>query len=160
MGFTHFSGIDAEVLAIDGTTVTLTAAEMNALHDLGLAGAGGFFDVSIAVAAINTDNGVSNLVVPAITGKQFFPTFAAMVAAGSVTTATVISLTEETTDGVVLSHVAADMASGVWAGPTGGTVVTTKLNTALTVSEGIKIVATGNLTVTTAIRVIVAGYYL
>jgi len=36
MAFTHFSGVDAEVLAINGTTLTVTAAELNALSSGGL----------------------------------------------------------------------------------------------------------------------------
>src|SRR5665648_539990 len=146
---THFSSIDSvDSFWLGGVQVTLTAAEMNQLHALGLSGTGGFFDHLVTVAEVKA----GHIVVPLITGKQFFPTFAAMVATGSVTTSTVISLVESTTAGVVLSHVAADMADGVWAGPTGGTVVTTKLNTALTVSEGIQIVdtAANSLTVTTA----------
>jgi hypothetical protein len=160
MGRTHFSGLDygADGLASAGTLITLTAAEMNILHALGLSGTGGFFDHVVTVAEVKA----GHVVVPLITGKQFFPTFAAMVAAGAVTTATHIKLLESTSNGVVLSHVAADMGDGVWVGPTGGTVVTTLLNTALTVSEGIKIVdvVANSLTVTTAIRVIVAGYYI
>jgi len=149
-------------LKIGGTAVTLTAAEMNILHTLGLAGTGGFFDHTFTTAEVKAQNGTTNVIVPLITGKQFYPTFAAMQAAGNVTTSTVISLVESTSGGVVLSHVAADMTSAAWVGPTGGTVVTTLLNTALTVSEGIVIedTAANSLTVTTAIRVIVAGYYI
>lgn len=162
MGFTHFSGIDAETFAINGTTVTLTAAEMNTLHSLGLSGTGGFFDNTFTTAVIKAQNHTANLIVPGITGKQFFATFAAMCAAGSVTTATTIRLVETSAAGIVLSHVAADMTSATWVGPTGGTVVITNLNLALPVSAGIEIVdVTANtLTVTTAIRVVVAGYYI
>jgi len=157
MGVTHFDGLDAvSSFAIGGVTVTASAAELNLLD--GISAVSSFFDHTVTTAEVKA----GHVVVPAITGKQFFPTFAAMVATGDVTTATVISLVESTTAGVVLSHVAADMTDGTWVGPTGGTVVTTKLNTALTVSEGIKIVdtAANSLTVTTAIRVIVAGYYI
>jgi len=160
MGVTHFDGLDAvSSFAIGGTTVTLTAAEMNILHNLGLSGTGGFFDHTVTAAEVKACN---HIVVPLITGKQFFPIFAAMCAAGAVTTSTHIRLVESTTGGIVLGHVAADMGDAVWVGPTGGTVDITKLNTALTVSEGIKIidVAANSLTVTTAIRVIVAGYYI
>lgn len=163
MGVTHFDGLDAtSSFSIGGVTVTLTAAEMNALHDLGLSGAGGFFDKIFTTAVIKAQNHTANLIVPGITGKQFFTTFAAMVAAGAVTTATTIRLVETSAAGVVLSHVAADMGDGVWAGPTGGTVVVTNLAKALPASAGIEIVdVTANtLTVATAIRVIVAGYYI
>jgi len=160
MGVTHFDGLDAESsFAIGGVTVALTAAEMNTLHALGLSGTGGFFDHTVTAAEVKACN---HIVVPAITGKQFFPIFAAMQAAGSVTTSTVITLREQTSHGVVLSHIAADMTDTTWVGPTGGTPVITLLNTALTVSEGIEIAdtAANSLTVTTAIRVIVAGYYI
>ena len=141
-------------LTLGGTAITATAAQLNGVCTL--------FDVTVGTAAIKADNSVANLVVPPVAGKQFFPVYAAMQAAGSVTTATTIRLVESTTAGVVLSHVAADMTSATWVSVTGGTVVTTKLNTALTVSEGIKVVdVTANtLTVTTAVRCIVAGYYI
>ena len=158
--------------------VTASAAEINALTSSGISNADlvKLHAITASAAAINalvfplffdhlvtvTEVKAGHVVVPGIALKQFFPTFAAMVATGSVTTSTIISLEESTSAGVVLSHVAADMTSGVWAGPTGGTVVSTLLNTALTVGEGIKIVdtAANSLTVTTAIRVIVAGYYI
>jgi hypothetical protein len=150
-------------LKIGGVTVTLTAAEMNILHDLGLAGTGGFFDHTFTTAEIKAQNGTTNLLVPAITGKQFFPVYAAMCAAGgNAGGATTVRLAESTTAGVVLSHVVADMTSGTWVGPTGGTVVTTKLETALTVSEGITIIdaAANSLTTCTSVRAVVAGYYI
>ena len=157
--------------------ITPSAAELNALASSGITNADliklhavtaaasalnnaqSFFDHVVTAAEVKACN---HVVVPAIAGKQFFPTFAAMVATGDVTTSTVITLKESTSGGVVLSHVAADMTSGTWAGPTGGAAVTTRLNTALTVGEGIIIAdtAANSLTVTTAIRVIVAGYYV
>lgn len=180
----------AELNTLDGVAATLTASELNILDGVTataaeistLASSGitnsdlvklhavtataaslnncvSFFDHTVTAAEVKACN---HVVVPGIALKQFFPTFAAMVATGDVTTSTVITLQESTSSGVVLSHVAADMASGVWAGPTGGTVVTTKLNTALVVGEGIIIADTApnSLTVCTAIRVIVAGYYV
>jgi hypothetical protein len=39
MGFTHFSGVDAEQLKIDGTLLTVTAAELNAMSGGGLSAA-------------------------------------------------------------------------------------------------------------------------
>jgi hypothetical protein len=161
MGVTHFDGLDAvSSFAIGGVTVTATAAELNLLDGIGAVAS--IFDHTFTTAEIKAQNGVSNLLVPAIAGKQFFPVYAAMCAAGSVTTSTTIRLVESTSAGVVLSHIAADMTDGVWVGPTGGTVVITKLNSALTISEGITIIdaAANSLTVTTAIRAIVAGYYI
>jgi hypothetical protein len=163
MADSHISSLDVvDTLALGGTTVTLTAAEMNTLHSLGLSGTGGFFDKTFTTAVIKAQNHTANLIVPGITGKKFYAVFAAMCAAGSVTTATTIRLVETSVAGVVLSHVAADMTDGAWVGPTGGTPVITNLNTALPISAGIEIVdvAANSLTVTTAIRVIVAGYYI
>jgi hypothetical protein len=126
-----------------------------------MAGAG-CYDATFTTAVIKAQNHTTNLLVPKITGRQFFATFAAMCAAGSVTTATTIRLVETSAAGVVLSHVAADMTDGTWVGPTGGTVVITNMNTALPSGAGIEIVdVTANtLTVTTAIRAVVFGYYL
>jgi hypothetical protein len=164
MGVTHFDGLDAvTTFAIGGVTVTLTAAEMNTLHSLGLSGTGGFFDQSFTTAVIKAQNGVANILVPAITGKQFFATFAAMVAlGGNAGGATTVRLVESTSAGVVLSHVVADMTTGTWVSVTGGTVVITKLNTPLVISEGIAIVdvAANSLTTCTSVRAVVAGYYL
>lgn len=117
-----------------------------------------YFDHAVTTAEVK----VGHVVVPAITGRKFHPTFACMVATGAVTTSTHIRLVETTSGGIVLGHVAADMGDGVWVGPTGGTVDITKLNADLVVSEGIKIidVVANSLTVTTAIRVVVAGYYV
>jgi hypothetical protein len=120
------------------------------------------FDLTFTTAVIKAQNHTANLLVPGITGKVFYPTFAAMCAAGSVTTATTIRLVETSAAGVVLSHVAADMTNGTWVGPTGGTVVTTLLGAALPSGAGIEIVdvAANSLTVTTAIRAVVFGYYV
>lgn len=120
------------------------------------------YDQTFTTAVIKAQNHTTNLLVPKITGKQFYCTFAAMCAAGSVTTATTIRLVETSAAGVVLSHVAADMTDGTWVGPTGGTVVVTNMNTALPSGAGIEIVdVTANtLTVTTAIRAVVFGYYI
>jgi len=169
--------IDMTALKINGTSMTSTATELNTLASSGVSNADLVKLHAITATAANLNNGVNyfdhtvtaaevkacnHVIVPGITGKQFFPTFAAMVATGAVTTSTHITLAESVSAGVVLSHVAADMGDGVWAGPTGGTVVTTKLNTALTVDEGIiiKDTAPNSLTITTAIRVIVGGYYV
>jgi len=120
------------------------------------AGALSWFDVTLTTAQVNAGTSV---VVPGIAGKQFFPTFAAMSATGTPTVATVLSLIKAG-GGVVLSHVVADLTTGLWAGPTGGTVVTTLLNTALTAAAGILATSTGTLTTTTAMRYVVAGYHL
>jgi hypothetical protein len=119
-------------------------------------GALSWFDVTLTTAQVNAGTSV---VVPGIAGKQFYPTFAAMSATGTPTVATVLSLIKSG-GGVVLSHAVADLTSGLWAGPTGGTVVTTLLNTALTAATGIVATSAGTLTTTTAMRYVVAGYYI
>ena len=157
---TALATLNVTTLSLGGTAITATADEINLLD--GISAVAGLYDHTFTTAEIKAQNGTTNLLVPGITGKQFFPVFAAMCAAGDVTTATTIRLVESTTAGVVLSHVAADMTDGTWVSVTGGTVVTTLLNTALTVDEGITIVdvTADTLTVTTAIRAIVAGYYI
>ena len=144
-------------LTLGATALTATATELNQLA--GRSGVCCFFDVTATATEVKSG---TKVVVPAVASKQFYPTFAAMQATGAVTTATGIRLQESTTAGVVLGHIAADMTSLAWVGPTGGTPTITKLNTALTVSEGIVIVdyTLNTLTVTTAIRAIVAGYYI
>jgi len=141
-------------LTLGGTAITATAAQLNGVCTL--------FDKTLTTSVINTNNSTTNIVVPAIAGKQFFPVFGAWVCAGTPSVSTVMQLVESTAAGVVISHVVADCATGVWAGPSGGTVVTTLLNTALTVSEGVKftVTANGSLATTTAVRCIVAGYYI
>jgi len=152
--------LNITALKLGGVAVTSTAAELNLLD--GISAVAGLYDKTLTTAQINTNNSVTNLVVPPVTGKQFFPVFGAWVCAGSPSVSTVMQLVESTTAGVIISHVVADCGSGVWAGPSGGTVVTTLLNTALTVSEGVKftVTANGSLATTTAVRCIVAGYYI
>jgi hypothetical protein len=128
--------------------ITATAATLNSVPS--------YFDVTLTTTQVNAG---TSFVVPAVTGKQFYPVFAAMSCTGTPSVASVLSLIQDPS-GVVLSHVVADLATTLWAGPTGGTVVTTLLNTALTVSKGILATSTGTLTTTTAVRYIVCGYYL
>lgn len=164
MGVTHFDGLDAvSSFALGGTTVTLTAAEMNGIHNAGLASivSGGnqlFLASSHLMATVNAGSGI---VVPAVAGKQFFPVWAALQAVGgNAGTCTLIRLMEDA-GGVVLSHARADVVTTAWAGPTGGTVVTTLLGTALTAGKGILIDKTGgNLDTATSVKAVVAGYYI
>lgn len=118
-----------------------------------------YFDVTATTAQVKAG---TKVIVPAKVGRKFHPKIAIMVATGAVTTSTAIRLVESTSGGIILGHVAADMGDGVWVGDTGGTPTTTKLDADLVISEGIVIkdVAANSLTVTTAIRVIVAGYYV
>ena len=65
MGYTHFSGVDATLLKINGTQLTATAAELNAMS-----GESGFLDGAVAgtqtagkcvVADSNVNTGVSKV---------------------------------------------------------------------------------------------------
>ena len=125
-----------------------------------LGGGATFFNVNLSTAVINTNNGTTNVVVPALTARQFMPVFAALCTTGTPTVCTTIQIVEATSGNVVLSHVIADLATTVWAGPTGGTVVTTYLNQATTANRALLLTATGTLTTTTFVRAVVAGFYL
>ena len=75
--------------------------------------------------------------------------------------ATLIELVQETSGAVVMSHAVADFASNAWVGKTGGTVVTTKLDTPLDANKAILMAKTGNaLTTVTSVRAVVVGFYV
>jgi hypothetical protein len=124
------------------------------------AGGATYFNVNLSTAVINTNNGTTNVVVPAISGRQFMPVFAALCCTGTPTVCTTVQLVEGTSGNVILSHVIADLATTVWAGPTGGTVVTTYLGAATTANRPLLITATGTLTTTTFVRGVVCGFFL
>lgn len=155
MGVTHFDGLDAvSSMAIGGVTLVPTATQLNSLYAYGLQ----VFDSTFTVAQVNAG---TSAIVPAVSGKQFIPTYVAMKATGSAGGATLIRLVEETSSGVVLSHVVADCTDGTWVYSAGGTVVATLLNTVLVANKAILIDKTGStLTTTTAVRVIVMGAYI
>lgn len=127
--------------------------------DLGTGGVA-TFDETATVAQVNAGTFV---VVPAVTGKSFYPITAMMRAqGGNAGTATLIRLVEETSSGVVLSHVIADMTSGTWVGRTGGTSVATLLdNLPLVAAKAILLDKTGGaLDTCTHVRAVVAGFYV
>ena len=152
------NALDITALTLDGTLITATPAQINLAYG-SLNAVPMCFDHILTTAEVKACN---HMVVPAVVGKQFYCTFAAFSATGSVTTSTVITLMESTSSGVVMSQVAAQMTSGTWVGPTTTNAVITKMNTPCVVSEGLLIKDTANnsLTVTTALRVIVVGYYI
>jgi hypothetical protein len=154
------SAAEVNTLAASGITnadlvkvhaLTATAAQINALAYAQ------YFKTSPTVAQINAGTFAC---VPAIAGKQFYPLFAAFVSHTSAADSTLVRLVEDG-GGVVMSHAIADLADGVWASITGGVVVTTLLNTALTANKAILINATvAPLTGTVTMDVVVCGYYL
>lgn len=157
-------------LKIAGTALTITAAEVNALHSAGLTAAnlaalkaGTFaplvFDVTATLAEVNAG---TKVIVPSVADKQFLPTDVWMQATGgNAGAATLVRLIEETSSGVILSHVIADMTQNTWVGKTGGTVVTTLLGSPLVAAKAILIDKTGAaLTTCTSVRAIVTGFYV
>ena len=146
-----------------GTAVTATAAELNTVSAM-VAGTASpkIFDATITRAQINTANGTTNIVVPAVGAKQFIVLDAWMVAAGGDPGgSTTLELVDANAGEVVMSHVVADFASSAWVGKTGGTAVITKLATPLTTNKAVVITATGGaLTTAASIRAIVVGFYV
>ena len=148
---------------------TVSAAELNSLTASGATAAkmaaimGGtygpvVYDTSHTLAQVNA----GATCVTAVAGKRFIVQDAWMEAVGADPAAcTLIRLVEETSNAVIMSHVVADFASNVVVGKTGGTVVTTKLNTPLVANKAVKIGVTGDAcTTVTSIRVIVIGVYV
>lgn len=164
MGVTHFSGLDAvDSFAIGGVTVSATAAEMNDLADgipaLGMC----VYRANHLVAAITAGTATA---VPAVTGKSFVMTGAWMRAnGGNLSGPTTVEIVIETTGTVMLSHVTADLTSGVWRGcGTGdGTNVITGLTAGGLVTAAKKLLVTdsgGSAAATaTSIDTIVVGYW-
>ena len=115
MGVTHFSGLDAvDELDIGGVQVTASAAELNDLAD-GVPALG--YQVVRArhtVAAITAGTAVA---LAGVAGKQFVVRDIWMRAVGgNLSGPTTVEVVIETTGTVMLSHVTADMTSGVWRG--------------------------------------------
>lgn len=105
------------------------------------------------------------IVVPPVTGKQFVCTYNYKRGQGGTCSGpTTIDFQESTTNGVITSHVSADLTATTWRKSVAGdgTVVTTNLRIPLTVSEGVKIIATGGSanTAMTTMDYIIEGYYV
>jgi hypothetical protein len=116
------------------------------------------FDVTLTTADVNAGTSV---IVPGVTGKSFLPMFAAFKCAGAASGATLLRLVEETSSGVVLSHVVADCTDGAWVGRTGGTPVSTLMDKPLVSGKDILADKTGSaLATTTEVRYLVMGVYV
>lgn len=114
-------------------------------------------------AEVGAGTGVA---VPAIAGRQFIVRDATMRAyGGNMTGPTTVEITIETTGTVVLSHVTADLTSGVWRGTgTGdGTVVKTLITSGgkVTVGKSLLVSDSGGsaISVATHVDTIVTGYW-
>lgn len=154
MGYTHHAGIDAALLKINGTQLTATATQLNDAINYGMQ----VFDVTATTAQVNAG---TKVIVPGVAAKQFVPVTVAMKCTGSASGATLLRLVEETSSSVILSHVVADCTDGVWVWEAGGTVVTTLLRSPLVAAKAVLIDKTGSsLATTTAVRVIVSGFYI
>jgi hypothetical protein len=103
------------------------------------------------------------VVVPPIANMQFIATSLLMRGQGNTcNNCTTVDFQESTSNGVILSHVAADLTAAAWNLTAGGTAVTTNLGKPLTVSEGVKIIASGGSanTAMTTMDYIIEGYYI
>jgi hypothetical protein len=102
-------------------------------------------------------------VVPPVANYQFIATNLLMRGQGGTCSGpTTIDFQETTSNGVIMSHVSADLTAAAWNLTSGGTVVTTKLGVPLVVSEGVKIVDTGGSanTAMTTMDYVIEGYYI
>ena len=162
MGVTHFSGLDAvDSFAIGGVTVDATAAELNALADGTPTEGLIVYRVRSAVAAVTAGTATA---VPAITGRSFCVIDARMRAVGgNLSGPTTVEIVEETSGDVFLSHVTADLTSGVWHDTATGTAVITNITAGGLVVAGKKLLVTdtgGSASATaTSIDTIVVGYW-
>ena len=139
-----------------GTLVEADAEDLNALV------AGTYAPVVFDVTATALEIASGKVVVPAVSAKQFIVTDAWLQAIGGAAGgSTLIRLTEETSNAVVLSHVVADMSENTWVGKTGGTVVVTAMGTPMVANKSLGINKTGNaLTGATSVRAVVVGFYV
>lgn len=114
------------------------------------------------IAAVNT--GTASVAVPAIAGRSFCVLDARMRAVGgNVTGPTTVEIAEETSGKVFLSHVTADLTTGVWHDTGSGTAVITGITGGGLVVAGKKLLVTrtGGAVITgaTHIDTIVVGYW-
>lgn len=142
---------------VDLGALTADVSELNLLT--GVTNLPQVFDVVATTAEVNAG---TKVIVPVVSGKSFWPIIAAMQAVGgNASGATLVRLVEQTSSGVVLSHVVADMTAGTWVGITGGTVVATLMDKPLVADKAILIDKTGvDLATCTAVRAVVVGSYV
>jgi hypothetical protein len=158
---TAIAKLELQAQATKDDIVTEITSAIDAAVDAGVEAqiAMTVFDVTATLAEVNAG---TKVIVPAVSDKSFWPVLAAMQAiGGAAADATLIRLIEETSSGVVLSHVVADMTENTWVGATGGTVVATLLDKPLVANKAILIDKTGSaLTTCTHVRAVVMGYYI
>ena len=157
------------------TATTATTAELNALHSQGCVAADfaklhainvlDAMPVLITTGLVNTTLANVNLgtyaagpILAHLASHQFVPTEIKMRCNGTPTVCTALNLIEETSGAVIFSTAIANLTTGVWAGVTSSAANT--LGTAGTAGKGIYITATGVLTTTTSVDVILTGYWM
>jgi hypothetical protein len=119
----------------------------------------GVWDKTITLAEANA----GAVIVPNQTGYQFVPTAVMWKCTGSASGPTTLHVYDTSSAAlVVMSHVTADCTDGVYVWEYGGTVVTTCLRSPRVSGYGVSFGVAGGsaLSVTTAIRVVVSGFYL
>lgn len=114
---------------------------------------------TVTIANLNTGTMVSAPVMPAVDGKTFTPTDVKFRCAGSLGTATVLGVYEETSNNVVFTAAAATCTNGAWNHLGTANVVATKLGVAGTAGKGLYAKTTGTGDTTTAVEFVVTGYY-
>lgn len=145
----------------EGTQVTATASELNDLADGTPAEGLCVYRATNTVAAVTAGTAVA---VPAVTGRSFCVIDARMRAVGgNLSGPTTVEIAEETSGDVFLSHVTADLTSGVWHDTATGTAVITNITAGGLVVAGKKLLVTdtgGSASATaTHIDTIVVGYW-
>lgn len=105
------------------------------------------------------------IIVPGKVGKQFVCTYNYKRGHGGTCSGpTTIDYQESVTNGVITSHVSADLTDTTWRKSVSGdgTVVTTNLRIPLTVDEGVKVISSGGSanTAMTTMDYIIEGYYI
>lgn len=144
--------------AAAGTLVGSTAAQI----DAAVAGTPLVYRTNVTAAQINAG---ATAVVPAVAGKRFQVMHISMAAAGgNVSGPTTVEVVEETAATVFLSHVTADLTSGVWHNLVTGTAVITGITAGGMTSADNKaliVTKTGGTDFATAtgLDVVVVGYY-
>ena len=154
---------------------TATGAELSALHSQGCVAADyaklhamnvlNAMPVIVTTGLVNTTLANVNLgtyaagpILAHLTSHQFVPTEIKMRCNGTPTVCTALNLIEESSGAVIFSTAIANLTTGVWAGITSSAANT--LGVAGTSGKGIYITATGVLTTTTSVDVILTGYWI
>lgn len=172
--YTHWKGIDAEHICIGGVEVDIaafgivnlvpTVTQMNAWYAAYLAQLTNPLVIRTNVLAAAVTAGTA-VVCPAVAGQRFQVLNLAMRCnGGNLSGPTTIEIVEQTAGTVFLSHVTADMLSGVWNSLIGGTAVITGMTAGGMTSaanKGLLLTDTGGTAFATATSadVIVCGYY-